>query len=363
MTARVTGWLAWKLRRGLRLDGVGTGVFLLGFAAALGTLWFTDLQHTLGRPALVAMWSTCVLSQNPQDFLELVRRFVASCGLRGLVPKGAGVFHPKLPPPALFLAMGALALGTVRVVRALLSTAESEADERWGSRSAACLAGIVGVIATSFLLDYPICAGRLTLYALFFQQLLLLEGIDWLRGAAGGRRALQALVVLTIAFLLASGGWTATRVLRRVVAVAPIEDVRPLLERIPDEPTETVIVTGFMARQIRTLPEGLGSRQVVYLPFANWRAELPEGREIWIVHSRLVPGLCESMRVKLAGLTDGFDRPDQPRGGAVVYHTRVLTRKERREKRKLQLRAVGEQAKKEARAERKKQRERRLWGE
>ena len=171
------------------------------------------------------------------------------------------------------------------------------------------------------------------------------------------------MVVVPIAFLLVSGGWTATRVLRRVVAVTPIEDVRPLLERIPDEPTETVIVTGCMARQIRTLPEGLGSRQVVYLPFANWRAELPEGREIWIVHSRLVPGLCESMRVKLAGLTDGFDRPEQPRGGAVVYHTRVLTRKERREKRKLQLRAVGEQAKKEARAERKKQRERRLRGE
>lgn len=359
LTARVTGWLAWKLRRGLRLDGVGTGVFLLGFAAALGTLWFTDLQHTLGRPALVAMWSTCVLSQNPQDFLEIVRRFVASWYLG----PSEFVFHPKLSSPALFLAMGALALGTVRVVGALLSTAESEADERWGSRSAACLAGIVGVIATSFLLDYPICAGRLTLYALFFQQLLLLEGIDWLRSAAGGRRALQALVVVTIAFLLASGGWTATRVLRRVVAVAPIEDVRPLLERIPDEPTETVIVTGCMARQIRTLPEGLGSRQVVYLPFENWQAELPEGREIWIVHSRLVPGLCESMRVKLAGLTDGFDRPDQPRGGAVVYHTRVLTRKERREKRKLQLRAVGEQAKKEARAERKKQRERRLWGE
>jgi hypothetical protein len=71
-------------------------------------------------------------------------------------------------------------------------------------------------------------------------------------------------------------------------------DASQLDERIPDEPTETVIVTGCMARQIRTLPEGLGSRQVVYLPFANWRAELPEGREIWIVHSRLVPGLSRN---------------------------------------------------------------------
>ena len=116
-------------------------------------------------------------------------------------------------------------LGVLKTLAGFLNTRGGRlvigvADERWGSRSAACLAGIVGVIATSFLLDYPICAGRLTLYALFFQQLLLLEGIDWLRSAAGGRRALQALVVLTIAFLLASGGWTATRVLRRVVAVA-----------------------------------------------------------------------------------------------------------------------------------------------
>jgi hypothetical protein len=336
LTARVTGWLAWKLRRGLHLDLIGSGSFLLGLATATATLWFTDLQHTLGQPKLIAMWSQCVLSQNPQDFLEIVRRSFASW----YVGPSEFVFHPKLSRPALFLAMGALGLGALRAARSLFTTAASETDERWGSRSVVCLAGIVGMLATSFLLDYPICAGRLTLYALFFQQLLLLEGIDWLRDAAGHRRALQALVAMAIAFLLASGSWTASAVIRRVDAVAPVEDVRPLLERIPDRPSERVLVTACMERQIRTLPEGLGSRQGVYLPLEGWQSKLPAGQEIWIVHSRLVPGLCESMRRKLLRQTRDVDRPNQPKGGAVVYHARVLTREERREKRKKTLRAV-----------------------
>ena len=341
LTARVTGWLAWKARRGLRLDPASTGIFLLGLAAAVGILFLTDLRHTLGRPALVGMWPNCVLSRNPQDFLEIVRRFFASW----YIGPAEFIVHPKLPPAALWLAMGALALGGFRAARSLLVTAERETDEGWGSRSASCLAGILGVISSSFLLDYPICAGRLTLYALFFQQLLLLEGIDWLRDAAGRRRIPQLLAALPIVFLVVSGGSTALEVLRRVVEFTPIEDVRPLLDRIPDDPGETVLVTACMSRQIRTLPEGLGSRKVVFLPLEGWQAKLPAGEEVWIVHSRLLWGLCESMRTRILLHTSGAEQPDQPKGRAVVYHTRVLTRKEQADKKKSLLRALRKKEK------------------
>lgn len=337
LLARVSGWGAWRIRREGHVDGLAGLAFGVAFAGASGLLFFTDLQHTVGRPALVKLWSNCILSESPSDTLEILRRFFASW----YVGPSEFLFHPKLPGAAVWLLLAALTAGGVRVALSLVrAPAAPQGQDLWGSRSAVCLAGVVGVIGTSWLLAYPICAGRLTLYAFFFQQLLILEGIDWLEAAVAPRRGLRAATGLVLALLILAGGRTAWQVLERVEAVAPVEDVRPLLERIPQDTTEPVIVTACMARQMRTLPEGLGSRRVLYLPPKGWAPLLPRGKEIWVVHSRLTPGPCEKMRRELEGMTMGFDRPDQPKGRAVVYHARVRTPAEMRERRREVLRAL-----------------------
>ena len=344
LMARVSGWVAWRLRRGIRLDVLAGVLFAGVFALALGVLFWTDLQHTIGRPVLVKLWGECILSEKPDAAVEILRRFFASW----YVGPAEFLVHPKLPATGVWLLLGSLAAGGVRVALSLVRVREPEGEDLWGSRSAVCLAGVVGVIATSWLLAYPICAGRTTLFAFFFQQLLLLEGIEWLEEAAGPRRVFQGVVGLVLGFLTFAGGHTAWEVLDRVRAVAPVEDVRPLLERIPEDTKDPVIVTACMARQIRTLPEGLGDRRVIYLPPSDWRPLLPRGREIWVIHSRLITLVCKRIRLGLEAMTKGFDHPDQPKGRAVVYHTRVLTHEEMR--RRLEVhRALKRRAEREAR--------------
>jgi hypothetical protein len=283
-----------------------------------------------------------VLSASPEATPEILRRFFAGWYL------GPSEFiaHPKLPLAAIWTLAAAALIGVARVARQLLRPGADDPDPQWGSRSAGCLAGVVGVIATSWVLDYPICAGRLTLFAFFFQQILILEGLDAARellaktgSSAAALRAQRVVAAGVAATLIGVAGVTAFEVVGRVIAKAPLEDVRPLLRDVPADTPDLVLITACMKRQMQTLPEGLGARDVLQLPVEDWGPLLPRGEDVWIIHSRLIPGPCEKIRLGLRGMTHGFDRPDRRRETAVVYHARVRTEAELRKRRKRVLRA------------------------
>lgn len=287
-----------------------------------------------------------------------MRRFFASWYL------GPSEFvqHPKLPIAAVWALFAAGGIGALRVGMSIVRSSSDSERDVWGSRSVGCLAGVVGVALTSVVLDYPICAGRLTLYALFFQQVLILEGFEAAHEficrattTTAKRRAQAVFTTAAMIALIGSAGLAAFRVFERVTAVAPLENVRPFIAQIPEDTAETVFVTPCMDRQVRTLPEGLGDRRVIHLPVEDWAPALPRGESIWVIHSRLVPGLCEKYRRQLRGMTHGFAddaavRADGRRETAVVYHTTVKTEEELREHRRDVLRAfkrASEAAKRE----------------
>jgi hypothetical protein len=212
----------------------------------------------------------------------------------------------------------------------------------WGGRSAGCLAGVVGAISTSFLLDYPICSGRLLLYVLWFQQMLILEGVDALLTAAarhgrlaGGRERLFAAgagtaLVMLIAVVLLAGVRSYRDLLQRV----PIEDVRPQLGKLQTAPDLPVIVTSCMEYQIRTLPEGLQMERVLWQPFeGGFPPSMPHGEDVWIIHSRLFRGFCQVVHDQFAALTSDAPRGPVVRGEEVlVYRTHLLTLEEAKQK-------------------------------
>ena len=69
----------------------------------------------------------------------------------------------------------------------MCSTALRQKGSGWGSRSVGCGVLLAGLPLASWWIGYPICAGRLTLFALLPLVVLTLEGVSF---ATGGVRRL-----------------------------------------------------------------------------------------------------------------------------------------------------------------------------
>lgn len=337
--ARGAGWLLLALRRGERPDARSMATLALGLGAALALLWAVDARHSVSNAAVIAMWQSTILSQHPDQLLPILLRSVREW----YTGPTEFIWHPGLAAPALWALLVCGGLGVVRVVLSLARPDRltgSPARAEWGSRSVGCVLAILGLIATSFVLDYPIKSGRTTLYVLCLQQMLMLEGVEWIGELARRiprldvRRVSQAVLALALAAGIVASAATAAEVARRVLAKAPVDNVRPLLARIRSEPDLPVLVTVCMGRQVQTLPEGLDGHEVIVLPASDWKPLVPLGRDVWIIHSRLLPGLCEQTRRQLRRMTHGFDRADVFGETAVVYRAKTLTRAELRQRRR-----------------------------
>lgn len=349
LLARVLGWLLFDLRRRGRggPDARSATLFLLGLAAAGSLLWLTDVRHTVGRSAALSVfWGQCILAQSPDQTLEILRRFVASWYLGPTEFVGP----PRLPAALATVLVGALLLGAARTLRELSVAVVPPADagrEAWGSRSLGCTVGLVGVIGTSWVIDYPICAGRLTLYALCFQQLLTLEGLDWCASAAArvSRPRLGALLRASIVgALVVAIGYAATVAWGRARGVfqqAPVDDLRPALARVHEEPDRPLIVAPCLQRQLATLPEGTAGLDVTVLPFEGWEARVPRDASVWILDAPPVPGICRLISRKLEHMTRSREPMDGRPGEARLYRAETSSERELRIRRRRVLRELG----------------------
>jgi hypothetical protein len=330
----------------LRLDARASAIAAAAFAAGLGLLWATDVRHTLGQPGLFALWEPCVVGAGRASALAILERFLFGW-YAGPVEF---IRHPGLDPRALDALRIAVAIGAIRVVASVLFATRTTAPAAWGSRSVGCLAGVCGAFATSIALDYPICAGRLTLYALFFQHVLLLEGVDQVASFLARarhlpwrpRQMIQLLSFGAALALLGTTGITAWRVGDRVLANAPLENVRPLLPQLAVAPALPVVATNCMRRQIATLPEGVGTDDVILLPAIGWEEMLPQGKEVFVFHSSLTPAICERLLIKLRSLVSGVPEASAVSRPVALFRVRVLTEQEVKAKRKRAYRALAE---------------------
>lgn len=272
---RFAGWYAGGLaERNLRLSLSGLAIFVAGTAVACGSLWLTDIRFM--AESVYGWWASCVLGQNWATTHLLLDKFVMGwySGLQEFPINGG------LPQPQLVLLRLALLLGVIQVLRNLIGKPLAKEPAGWGTRSLGALAVIVAALCASFIIDYPICSGRLVLFVLFPLQLLLLEGFAafhaWLEDDHGLKKLSLALGALWIASIAPFGVMDAFR----FTAAETPDDVRSVIEHIESQGSLPVHVMPCITAGVRSLPEGLPAPEVIY---ASPTPEVPWGQEILIL--------------------------------------------------------------------------------
>lgn len=272
--ARLLGWYLFEGRRsGWRLRASSCVLLGASITVALAGLWFTDNQFNLqDRSSYLAYWNDCILGsrvrQGAVGSLTLVARFLWGWhwGQSEVIP---GI-------------VGLQILGVYSIIRRWKRRARQEEFERWGSRSLGSLALLAGVILASLLASYPICAGRLVLFTQVHTQILAIEGVllvlGWRRWRIAGGVLLFALAIV-VARHSAKGYWG-------TVKSEPPENLRPVVAAIKPEVADIVCVNLCSFAQVRTLPDPLPVRDVVF-GFRLKRVMRSADQRTWVLWSHL----------------------------------------------------------------------------
>jgi hypothetical protein len=273
--ARLIGWYAHRGRRGrLQLDVVVVCAFVALLGLCLGAIWLTDYRfNRINEEGLTDYWRSSILSFRFQEGF--------SSGL-GLIANFLwGWHHGRLMPWVIAAVAPLQFLGLYR----LTTRIRNRVNDDWGSRTLGSLVLLCGVIAASLLVNYPIGAGRLVLFAQVHLQLLAVEGAILICGARVSRKPLVMFLYIAIAVV------TVYSVHRYVsfIRTEPIENLRPILPLIKPEIANTVWVNPCSLEQVQSLPQSLPVDRVLR------RAEdqLPQaGDRVWILWTNLSEDRC-----------------------------------------------------------------------
>lgn len=334
LLARVGGWWLARAGRGeprLSPRGVLTG---LAGVAAFGTgLWLSDLRHTgaLARP-LQAFWARCRIGGDTGT-LALLDRFSSGWwqGRTELASRSSA-----LPAAVVMTLRGALVAGLAVVLGSLSldagrrmalggeqrSTAAASAPaDRWGSRTPGFALLLLGVPLASLAVGLPICAGRLTWFALLPLLAVALEGFAtaaWLvRQLPRGPLLAAGLGLALVAAVAPTAARNATRLAR---APAP-GDFRPLLPKLATHPDWPVLTNACSYRQIETLPEGFPAPLLRIEKGGALQVALSESRSAWLL---VIPAdYCRKGVRRLLRAAEHFEPLDEPDAGAQLFELRL----------------------------------------
>jgi hypothetical protein len=244
-------------------------------------MWLVDMRHTAGSESLFRFWSKCIpaadWSRTPALVLDLHTgwyRHLPFGPAGGVSSFGIALLGAGWLLGALSIAHGAFAV----------RDGQDAAHAEWGSRGLSSLLVVLGLVAASLVVRYPLCPGRLTLFALFAIQLVTVEGFAAAARRlerAGGRVAAAALVGIALGLCLPSAARTARFVWLR----DPPENVRPLLHHLDEAPALPILVAACSTRQISTLPELFDDPRVRYYDERVGRGERgwPDAEEFWVI--------------------------------------------------------------------------------
>jgi hypothetical protein len=289
--ARLLGWYLGEGRRiGWRVRASALAALTATALAGLISIWLTDHRfNAKDHAAYLAYWGDCILSARLQDGLSGTLRLIAKYfwGWHGRMPMVTAIMVPLQ------------ALGVYRIVRGWKnsnvasdaashksSSPESSSHESsWETRSAGSLILLGGVLLASLLVGYPVCAGRVVLFAQAHTQVLALEGAlfiaaFWKRSIAA--RAFICLAVAVVAF-------HSTREFVKFITSEPAENIRPMISLMNPDTADKVWVHPCSVAQVRALPDALPVGNVAPL---SEPALPPRGQKVWVLWTHLGDDHC-----------------------------------------------------------------------
>jgi hypothetical protein len=315
LLGRICGWYASEFGRTRRsISPRGAVSFITVLAISLASLWWTDLRHTLSNEQVFNFWSRCAVGNDWEKTWGLVNNFAF-----GWYGHGARSGPPGLPWLPLLLLKLTFVAGLIHTVRTVRWPVDKDAPTDWGSRSIGCLATLGGLFAASALIQYPLCSGRLTLFVLCFQQIILFEGFCWLNRIfdrfAVGRYLSIALGVAMIGVVVPVALTRTTDFLES----GPPQNIRPLLEHMHARSDLPVYVMPCIQPQVMTLPEGLAPSSAVYVKKGT---PTPWEQAVWILDIESRFWQCQTSRGILRSKATAWKRVRGPEGAAHLYLAR-----------------------------------------
>lgn len=284
--ARVLGWYFYRgKRRGWGLSVAAVAVATAATLAALAVIVLTDYRFNLtDRTFYLTYWHDCILlsrfKESLADTLKLLAKFFWGWhGKQPLVTAGMVPLH---------------ILGVYSVIRSWRNASAIEnssvenspiAEARWGSRSLASLVLLASVLAASVVASYPICAGRLALFAQIHTQVIAAEGARLVLTRWKHVRWARAALYIFIAIVIFHSG----RQYIRFVASGPAENLRPALVHMKADLANKVWVHTCSIAQARSLPEPFPVQEV--LLGADVKS-FKRGERVWILWSHMAGEPC-----------------------------------------------------------------------
>lgn len=277
LLARCFGWYLQHLRhRGWRLNW--QWLLLAGFTAlGFTSMYLTDYQFNFkDHTSYFSYWDKCILGSQ--------MRVGIGSGLRLIADFLWGWHAGRLKPLVLVAIVPLQALGTYHILSRWKNSSIAD-DFRWGSRSLGSLVLLAGAILASVVVNYPICAGRLVLFAQVHLQILAVEGVLLIVSLWGSRKLASAFLCACIGIV---GLYSAHRYIR-FAQVEPRENLRLLLPMIMPELANTIWVEPCAEGQVRSLPDSLPVANVI---LKTRDQDPPPGERVWIVWAGLSDDYC-----------------------------------------------------------------------
>ena len=273
--ARALGWYLHKGRtHSWRLSK--SAVFILGATVALAmiSIYFTDHRFNfLDRRSYYYYWDDCILrSQLADGFSDTTR----------LIAKFFWGWHSRQPLVTAVLAPLQM-LGVYSVIRRWKRKEQN--DSQWGSRSFASIVLLGGVMLASVVANYPICAGRVTLFTQIHTQILAIEGALFILARWDRNKTVATVFYILLGVVM----FHSVRELVRFMRAEPEENLRPVIARINPETANTVWVHLCSVAQVRSLPEPLPVQEVL---FGAENDLPPAGKRVWVLWSHMGDVFC-----------------------------------------------------------------------
>ncbi|MEW6128880.1 MAG: hypothetical protein AB1757_17715 [Acidobacteriota bacterium] len=278
LLARVLGWyLRPSGQRRWKLSGKAVSIFLGFIALGFISIYITDYQFNFKDSAAYYLyWDKCILHAQLRDGI--------GSSLRLLGDFFWGWHSGRLQPLVLAAIVPLQILGLYRVLSRWKTAAPD--DAHWGSRSLGALALLSGIILASLLVNYPICAGRLLLFAQVHLQVLALEGVLLLHSSWNKHRAAQIFIYASIAVIAV---YSVHRYVR-FIGEEPRENLRVLLPLIKPEMANTIWVEPCAVGQVRSLPDPLPVENII---LKTREQNPPLGERVWVLWANVSDEDCQ----------------------------------------------------------------------
>ena len=276
LAARIGGWYLIKLRdKQWKLNPRGVTLLLGGIILLLTGIWWTDHRfNILDKTAYLSYWHDCLLCARFND------GFVK--GLR-VIAKFIWGWHGHMPMVTTLIVPLQI-LGIWAVVKRF-KLRDITKENGWGSRSIGSILLLAGMLFASGILNYPICAGRTTLFTQAHTQILALEG-GLVLLAVIKRRAIAILLLCIIAIVV---GVHSVRGYVNYIKNGPEENLRLAIKLIDSRISDRLWVHPCSIAQVKALPDEIPIKQIIY----GTDKQLREGSgPVWILWTHLGTEEC-----------------------------------------------------------------------